>query len=273
MIDHAWRTNGSLRAALATGGSDQQLLEAVLASLPRREPRQLAESLLSKFGSFARVIAAPLGELLLVKGLGTTGAALLKAVNQAALRLLRPEAASGPVLNNWDRLTGYLHAELSRSSIERLRILFLDSRYRLLADEAHQHGTVNHTPVYTREVVKRALELNASALILAHNHPSGDPTPSADDISMTQQIRAALAALSIQLFDHIIIGNGCWVSLRELGWVSKVPAGDPPPQPVVTAIGGTGAGPQTELRTMSSRELHHRVLSRCRRRKPDARCP
>ncbi len=130
-------------------------------------------------------------ELLAVEGLGEAGAAALKSVQAAALRLMRAEVIDQPVLTNWDRLMAYLNAELSRERVEQFRVLFLDNRNRLLADEAQQRGTVNHTPVYPREVAKRALELHATALILVHNHPSGDPTPSAEDIAMTREIKAA----------------------------------------------------------------------------------
>jgi DNA repair protein RadC len=111
----------------------------------------------------------------------------------------------------------YLNAQLSREPVEQFRVLFLDNRNRLLADEAQQRGTVNHTPVYPREVAKRALELRASAIIVVHNHPSGDPTPSRDDIAMTQQIKAAVGALSIVLHDHVIVGRGRWLSFRKEG--------------------------------------------------------
>ena len=152
----------------------------------------------------------------MVDGLGETGVAALKVVHAAAIRLMRAEVIDQPILNNWDRLLDYLNAEVSRERVEQFRVLFLDNRNRLLADEAQQRGTVNHTPVYPREVAKRALELNATALILVHNHPSGDPTPSRDDIAMTQQVKAAVEPLSIALHDHIVVGNGRWLSfLRE----------------------------------------------------------
>ncbi len=122
-----------------------------------------------------------------------------------------------PVLDNWDRLMGYLNAVLARERVEQFRVLFLDSRNRLLADEAQARGTVNHTPVYPREVVKRALELHATAIIMVHNHPSGDPTPSSDDVAMTGAVKQAAEALSLTLHDHIIVGNGRWVSLRGEG--------------------------------------------------------
>ena len=197
--------------------ADHEMLEIVLFALPRRDTKPLARALLARFGSFAAVIAAPVQDLLSVDGVGEAAVAALKTVQAAALRLLRAEVIDQPVLSNWPRLTAYLNAELSRERVEQFRVLFLDNRNRLLADEAQQRGTVNHTPVYPREVVKRALELHATALILVHNHPSGDPTPSRDDIAMTEQIRAAAAALSIVLHDHIVVGNGRWLSFRNEG--------------------------------------------------------
>ena len=212
---------GRLRERLLTAGpdalADHEMLETVLFAMPRRDTKPVARALLSRFGSFARVITASVPDLLSVDGLGEAGVAALKSVQAGALRLLRAEVVDQPVLTNWERLTAYLSAELSRERIEQFRVLFLDSRNRLLADEAQQRGTVNHTPVYPREVAKRALELHATALILVHNHPSGDPTPSRDDIVMTEQIRVAAATLSIALHDHIIVGNGRWLSFRREG--------------------------------------------------------
>ena len=135
----------------------------------------------------------------------------------AAVRLAKAEVMEQPVLNNWDRLMDYLTAVMAREKIEQFRMLFLDPRNRLLADEAQARGTVNHTPVYPREVVKRALELHATALILVHNHPSGDPKPSRDDIEMTREVRDAANILQIVLHDHIIVGNGRWLSFRREG--------------------------------------------------------
>ena len=162
-------------------------------------------------------IAAPNQDLLAVEGLGDAGVAALKSVHAAALRLLRAEVIDRPVLTNWLAVDGIPDRRIVRERIEQFRVLFLDNRNRLLADEAQQRGTVNHTPVYPREVAKRALELHATALILVHNHPSGDPTPSEDDIGMTQRVKAAAAALSIVLHDHIIVGNGRWLSFRKEG--------------------------------------------------------
>jgi DNA repair protein RadC len=149
--------------------------------------------------------------------MGEASAAALKIVQAAAVRLARAEVIDRPMLSNWDALMAYLNAVMARERVEQFRILFLDSRNRLITDEAQSRGTVNHTPVYPREVVRRALELQASAIILAHNHPSGDPAPSREDIAMTREIVAAAQALSITVHDHVIIGNGRWVSFRAEG--------------------------------------------------------
>ena len=215
---HRQRLRARLLAAGPDSVADHELLELVLfLALPRRDTKPLARAMLAQFGSFASVIAAPLQELRAVDGMGEAGAAALKTVQAAALRLLRPEVQGRPVLASWDQLIGYLAAALSRERVEQFRILFLDNRNRLLADEAQARGTVNHTPVYPREVAKRALELHASAVILVHNHPSGDPTPSRQDIEMTREVKAALATLSVSVHDHVIIGNGAWVSFRKEG--------------------------------------------------------
>ncbi len=211
-----------LRARLLTAGpdsvADHELLELVLfLALPRRDTKPIARALLARFGSFANAIAAPLGELRSVDGMGDAGSAALKTVQAAALRLIRPELRGGPVLSGWDALMDYLTAQLSRERVEQFRILFLDNRNRLLADEAQARGTVNHTPVYPREVAKRALELHATALILVHNHPSGDPAPSRADMEMTEEVKRAVAALGVVLHDHVIVGNGRCLSFRKEG--------------------------------------------------------
>lgn len=205
-----------LLAAGAESLADHELLEMVLfTALPRRDTKAIAKALLARFGSFAGAIAGPLADLRTIEGLGEAGAAALKTVQAAALRLARSEIRDRPLLDNWARLMDYLNAALARERVEQFRVLFLDSRNHLLADEVQARGTVNHTPVYPREVVKRALELHAAAIILVHNHPSGDPTPSREDIAMTAETRKAAEALAIVLHDHVIIGNGRWVSLRE----------------------------------------------------------
>jgi DNA repair protein RadC len=144
-------------------------------------------------------------------------AAAVKIVQAAALRMMQADLFEQPLLNNWERLIGYLTAALSREKIEQSRVLFLDNKNRLIADEAQARGTVNHTPVYPREIVKRALELHATALILVHNHPSGDPTPSRADIEMTAAVKGAAAVMEIVLHDHLIMGNHKWTSFRREG--------------------------------------------------------
>src|SRR3954468_19742524 len=169
---------------------DHELLEVVLfLALPRRDTKPIARALIGRFGSYANSISAPPLELLGVPGLGEAGVAALKTVQGAALRLARAEVIDKPVLNSWDRLIDYLTATLSREKVEHVHVLYLDTRNRLVADEAQARGTVNHTPVYPREVVKHALELHATALILVHNHPSGDSTPSPADCEMTREVR------------------------------------------------------------------------------------
>lgn len=206
---------------LSAGGdavADHELIEMVLfLALPRRDTKPIARALIARFGSYAAAISASVPELLGVEGLGEAGAAALKIVQAAAQRLAKAEVLYRPVLSNWDRLMEYLQAVLAREKVEQFRILFLDNRNRLLADEAQARGTVNHTPVYPREVVKRSLELHATAIILVHNHPSGDPSPSQADIDMTKEIKKAAAVLSIVLHDHIVIGNGQWLSFRKTG--------------------------------------------------------
>jgi DNA repair protein RadC len=216
--DHRTHLRSRLIQAGGEALADHELLEMVLfLALPRRDPKPVARALMTRFGSFAAAITAPFQELLTTEGLGESGVAALKTVQAAALRLARAEVMNRPLLNNWDRLIAYLNAALGRERVEHFRVLFLDNRNRLLADEAQARGTVNHTPVYPREVVKRALELHATALILVHNHPSGDPQPSQEDIDMTHEVRLAAHALSITLHDHVIIGNGTWFSFRREG--------------------------------------------------------
>lgn len=217
-LGHRARMRTKLLAAGPDALLDHELLEMVLfLALPRRDTKPVARALLARFGSFANALAAPAIELRAVEGLGEAGCAALKTVQAAALRLARAEVMERPVLNNWDRLLDYLNAAMAREKVEQFRVLFLDVRNRLIADEAQARGTVNHTPVYPREVVRRALELQATALILVHNHPSGDPTPSRADLEMTQEIKAAAASLGIVLHDHLVMGNGRHVSFRREG--------------------------------------------------------
>ena len=211
-----------LRQRLLTAGpdalADHELIEILLfQALPRRDTKPIARALIARFGSFADALSAPVNDLRAIDGLGDAGVAALKTVQAAAARLSRAELNERPLLQNWDRLIGYLGIVLGREPVEHLRVLYLDTRNRLIADEAQGRGSVNHTPVYPREVVKRALELHATAIILVHNHPSGDPTPSAADIAMTREVQQAAQALSILLHDHVVMGRGKWASFRQLG--------------------------------------------------------
>ncbi len=216
--EHRARMRHRLLSAGPDAIADHEMLEMVLfLALPRRDTKPVAYRLIGRFGSFANAIAAPAAEIAAVEGMGEASAAALKIVHAAALRLARAELMQRPVLNQWDALMAYLNAAMARERVEQFRVLYLDTRNRLLADEAQARGTVNHTPVYPREVAKRAMELHASAAILVHNHPSGDPTPSNDDIVMTQRIGAALSALSVRLHDHVIVGNGRYLSFRQEG--------------------------------------------------------
>jgi len=197
--------------------SDVDRLVRLLGFVLPGEDRATAIRALKRFGSYAAVLASPASELSQVQGLGPHSVAAIRLIHEAAIRFGRAAMASQPVLDNRARLTEYLAIALAHERIEQFRVLFLDSHDMLLADEVQARGTVNHTPVYPREVVRRALELDAKALILVHNHPSGDPTPSREDIAMTQQVRLAASALEIGLRDHIIVGNGRTTSFREAG--------------------------------------------------------
>lgn len=217
---HRARMRDRLLRAGADALADHEILEMVLfLALPRRDTKPISRALLTRFRSLAGAISASPPELREIEGLGEAGIAALKIIQAAALRLTRAEVMDQPVLTNWPRVIDYLTAVLAREKIEHFRVLYLDSRNRLIADEEQGRGTVNATPVYPREVVRRALELSATALILVHNHPSGDPTPSRQDIEMTRALRAAAEPLSLLLHDHVIIGNGRWISLIREGLV------------------------------------------------------
>ncbi len=205
------------------GCPDTELLAQLLAYVGITGATELAHRTLARFGSFAAVLSTSEVELRKVAGLGTHGIAAIKLVHATALRLSQAAIMHKPLLGRSDLLMDYLSAVLARESIEHFRILFLDSEGRLQADEAQARGTVNHTPVYPREVVRRALELKAAAIILVHNHPSGDPSPSQDDIQMTATIAELGAVLKVRVQDHVIIGNGRWFSFRDAGLLDPDP--------------------------------------------------
>ncbi|WP_147126611.1 RadC family protein [Shimia ponticola] len=218
IADHRTR----LRERFMSGGAgampDYELLELVLfRAIPRRDVKPLARALLDTFGDFNRVISAAPDRLQSVKGIGDAVITELKIIEASAQRLSRARVMRRPVLSSWDALLDYCHTAMAHRATEQFRILFLDRKNVLIADEAQARGTVDHVPVYPREVVKRALELNASALILVHNHPSGDPTPSESDINMTQQIDTAAQALGLTIHDHIIVGQSRELSFRAEG--------------------------------------------------------
>jgi DNA repair protein RadC len=214
---HRERLRDRFREAGADALSDYELLELLLfRALPRRDVKPLAKALLEKFGSFAEVIAAPEVRLAEVKGLGDSAITEFKIVQAAASRLLRGAVKKRPVLSSWSSVLDYCRTAQAFAVREQFRVLFLDKRNQLIADELQQVGTVDHTPVYPREVVKRALELSATAIILVHNHPSGDPTPSRADIQMTEQIIAVASPLGITVYDHIIVGKEGHASMKGL---------------------------------------------------------
>ena len=197
---------------------DYEMLELVLfLAKPRAEVKPLAKALITRFGSFADVISADAKELVAVKGVGENTAVALKTIQAAAIRLAREQVMNQPVISSWQKLLDYCRASLAFAKTEEFRVLFLDRKNVLIADEMQQTGTVDHTPVYPREVVKRALDLGASAIIMVHNHPSGDPTPSKGDIEMTKEVREACEKLGISLHDHLIIGKSGHASFKSLG--------------------------------------------------------
>ena len=196
---------------------DVDLLAEVLATVLPGDGRPEAEAALQRFGSYAAVLAASERELRDVPGLGTHSVAAIKLMLEAAVRLARATVSAEPLLDSRDSLYAYLSSVLANERVEQFRILFLDGDGMLVADEVQGTGTVNHTPVYPREVARRAVDFGASAVVLVHNHPSGDPTPSRDDIDMTAAVQAAARVVSVNVRDHIIVGAGRWVSLAEAG--------------------------------------------------------
>jgi len=214
---HRERLRARFREAGSDAVSDYELLELVLfRAIPQRDVKPLAKELISKFGSFAEVIAAPTKRLSEVKGVGDAVITELKIVHAAASRLARGQVKGRTVLSSWSAVLDYCRTAMAFAEKEQLRVLFLDKRNQLIADELQQVGTVDHTPVYPREVVKRALELSSTAIILVHNHPSGDPAPSRADIEMTKSIVEAARPFGIEVHDHIIVGKDGYASLKGM---------------------------------------------------------
>ncbi|WP_299281575.1 DNA repair protein RadC [uncultured Tateyamaria sp.] len=220
MADHRKR----LRARFMDGGAnampDYELLELVLfRAIPRQDVKPLAHRLIAEFGDFNRILSAPVERLRAFKGVGDAVIVELKIVEAAAQRLARAKILNQHVISSWDALVDYCHTTMAHRETEQFRVLFLDRKNVLIADEEQAKGTVDHVPVYPREVAKRALELNASAMILVHNHPSGDPTPSQSDIDMTSQIQSACDALGLTLHDHLIVGKSRELSFKSAGYL------------------------------------------------------
>jgi DNA repair protein RadC len=216
-LGHRERLRGRFIDAGPEAVTEYELLELVLfRAIPRRDVKPLAKELIAKFGSFSEVVSAPRERLREVEGLGEAAITEIKIVQAAAGRLARGQVKKRPVLSSWSAVLDYCRTAMAFSDKEQFRVLFLDKRNQVIADEVQQTGTVDHTPVYPREVVKRALELSATAVILVHNHPSGDPTPSRADIQMTQSIVEIAKPLGIAVHDHIIVGKEGHASFKGL---------------------------------------------------------
>lgn len=216
-LGHRERLRKRFLETSGDGIPDYELLELLLfTAIPRRDVKPLAKELIKHFGSFSSVLAAEPKALMDINGVSENTVALLKAVYVAGHRLLREELEEKPVLSSWQSLLDYCHAAMAHENKEQFRILFLNKKNKLLKDEVQQTGTIDHTPVYPREVVKRALEIGATAIILVHNHPSGDPSPSNADIEMTKAIVEALKTIDVVVHDHIIISSSGHASFKSM---------------------------------------------------------
>ena len=219
-LGHRKRLRERFLSAPPSSLPDYELLEIILfAATPRSDVKPLAKKLIAKFGSLAKVVSAPIEELKNIGDIGEAGIAAIKATQETALRLLQSEIKTQPILQSWKALLDYCRASMGFNKTEQFRIFFLDRKNKLIADELQQEGTVDHTPVYPREVVKRALELGASAIILVHNHPSGDVTPSASDVEMTKKIIDAAMPLNVVIHDHVIISANDHYSFKSFGLI------------------------------------------------------
>ncbi|WP_319413552.1 DNA repair protein RadC [uncultured Cohaesibacter sp.] len=217
---HRDRLRQKFRDSGADALHDYELLELILfRAIPRKDTKPLAKDLLVRFGSFAEVITAPDHLLMEFAGVKQSVVTELKLIHAAAAKFTEDRVKDRPVLSSWNSVIDYCRTSMAFNDIEQFRILFLDKKNALITDEVQQTGTVDHTPVYTREVVKRALELSATAIIMVHNHPSGDPTPSRADIDMTKQVSDACERLGITLHDHIIVARNGHTSFKSLGLI------------------------------------------------------
>ncbi len=213
-----------LRERFRRGGgealADYELLEMLLfRAIARADTKPIAKALLNRFGSFAEVLSAPVERLTEVSGIGQRAAEELKLVRAAALRLTQSEVIDRPAVTSWEAVIEYCRASMAFEEREQFRVLFLDRRNHIVLDEVLQRGTIDHTPVYPREVVRRSLEVGATALVMLHNHPSGDPTPSAADIDMTKKVIEAARPLGIVVHDHLVIGRAGHVSFKSEGYI------------------------------------------------------
>lgn len=208
---------------LASGGeglADYEILEMILFSaIPRADTKPLAKELIKTFGSLSKVFTAPAYDLAQVKGMGEAAVVAVKTIQLAASKMLQGQVMQQSVLSSWQQVLDYCQLAMASLKVEQFRVLFLDNKNKLIRDEVQQEGTINHTPLYPREVVKRALELGAAAIIMVHNHPSGDPTPSKADIEMTKQVAQAAKALDVVLHDHLIIGIKDHFSFKSMGLI------------------------------------------------------
>lgn len=219
-IGHRERLKERFRETGGDALADYELLEMLLFRAIRRgDTKPLAKRLIARFGSFAEVLSAQPTRLMEVTGVGEAVATEIKLVHAAAMRLMRGQVLNRPLLGSWSAILDYVRAAMAFSDNEQFRILFLDKKNQLIADEVQQEGTVDHTPVYPREVMKRALELGASAIVLVHNHPSGDPAPSMPDIEMTRKIVDAGQRLGVTIHDHVIVGRKGHFSFRSNGLI------------------------------------------------------
>jgi len=217
-VGHRERLKSRFRDGGADALPDYELLELILfAAIPRANVKPLARALIDRFGGFAEVLSAPPARLMEMKGVKASAVTQLKIIEAAAIRLARRQVLNRPALSSWSALIDYCTAAMAREAREQFRVLFLDRKNVLILDEVMNQGTVDHTPVYPREIVRRALELSASAVILVHNHPSGDPTPSQADIAMTRQIVEAAKHLGISVHDHLVVGRKGHASFKALG--------------------------------------------------------
>ena len=220
--DHSGHRARLRQRLIEQGGGllDHELIEYLLAlAIPRRDTKPLAKALLHEFGGIGGLLSADAAAIARVAGMGETSVAAIKIAHAAALRMLQVRAMDRPVLANWQALLDYLHADMAHHAIERVRVLHLNTRNILIRDEVMSEGSVDEAALYVREVIRRAIDLGSSAIILVHNHPAGDPSPSRADIELTRKVGEAGKRLGIALHDHIIIGSSGHASLRAMGLI------------------------------------------------------